>query len=102
MYKTMEGDSASIITYLRHIWGSPLFYFEIEAYRKEGRNDILTKWAQVQQENSIKIQKLEDAAQLYPYSPEIYYNLSLLYSEKGNKIKATENLTKARQIDPSL
>jgi len=102
MNNVMEGDEKSIITYLRHIWGEPLFNLEIETYKKEGKNSILSKWAEVQQENIKKIQNLENATRTYPYSPELYYNLSLLYSEKGNNIQAAENMRKARQIDPSL
>lgn len=98
----MNGESGPIITYLKHIWGTPLFDLEINTYKAEGRSDILSKWEEIQQENGKKIQKLEDASLMYPYSPELYYNLSLLYLEKGDKVKAAENLAKARQIDPSL
>lgn len=102
MLGVMNGESGPIITYLKHIWGTPLFDLEINTYKAEGRSDILSKWEEIQQENGKKIQKLEDASLMYPYSPELYYNLSLLYLEKGDKVKAAENLAKARQIDPSL
>lgn len=102
MYGVMKGESGSIIAYLKHIWGTPLFNLEMGTYKAEGRNDVLSKWTEVQRENGKKIQSLENAARLHPYSPELYYNLSLLYSENGNKIKAKENLQKAQQIDPSL
>ena len=38
----------------------------------------------------------------YPYSPELYYNLFLLYRQAGNTEKEHENLQKAQQIDPSI
>jgi uncharacterized protein HemY len=102
MYGVMGGESRSILSYLKHIWGTPLFEYEIETYKAEGKNDILLKWEEVQQENTKRIQILEEATKLHPYSPELYYNLYLLYSENGDKVKAKENLQKARQIDPSI
>jgi len=102
MYGVMEGKSNSIIAYLKHISGTSLLNFEIESYKISGREDVLSQWENFQQENTIKIQKLENASLLYSYSPEIYYNLHLLYSENGNTTKAKENLLKAQQIDPLL
>ena len=102
MYGVMEGKSPSIIYYLKHIWGTPLFNLEFEKYKAEGREDILSQWADIQVINTKRIQNLQKAALLYPYSPELYYNLYLLYSENGNTAKAIENLQKAQQIDPSL
>lgn len=102
MYGVMNGEGGSVVGYLKHIWGTPLFDLEVETYKAEGRNDILSKWKNVQQENSKRIQSLENTLVLHPYSPELYYNLSLLYSESGDKNKAGENLKKAQQIDPSI
>lgn len=102
MYGVMEGKTDSIITYLKHIWGTPLFNFEIESYRAGGRSDILFKWNDVQQENRKRIQRLEEAALSHSYSPELYYNLYLLYTENGDKTRAQVNLKKAQQIDPSI
>jgi len=102
MYGVMEGESGPIITYLKHIWGTPLFDLELQAYKAEGRDDIVLKWSEVQLQNEKKILSLESALRLYPYSPELNYNLSLLYAENGSKEKANESLQKARHIDPSL
>ncbi len=102
MLGVMEGKKDSIVSYLRHIWGTPLYDLEINTYREEGRKDVLAKWSKVQQANAKKIKTMEEATLLYPYSPEIYYNLSLLYSENGDKGKAQENILKAKQIDPSI
>jgi len=102
MYGVMEGKSESVIYYLKHIWGTPLFNLEIDRYKTEGREDVLSNWSDIQNINTKKILNLEKATRLYSYSPELYYNLHLLYSEKGNKAKAEENLQKAQQIDPSL
>jgi len=102
MYGVMEGESDSIVSYLKHIWGTPLFNLEVETYKAEGRVDILSKWDNVQQANTKRIKILEDATHLHPYSPELYYNLSLLYFENGDKEKSKENLQKAQQIDPSI
>ena len=102
MYGVMDGENGPIITYLKHILGTPLFNLEIETYKAEGRSDIMSEWNVAQLKNTKRIQSLENTAQLYPYSPELYYNLHLLYSENGDMIRAKENLKKAQQIDPSL
>lgn len=102
MQGVMEGERGSIITYLKHIWGTPLFALELETYKTEGRSDVLSQWNTIQQENTRRTQSLKEAIRLYPYSPELYYNLHLLYSENGDTAKARENLLKAQQIDPSL
>ena len=102
MYGVMGGESRSITSYLKHIWGTSLFNLEVETYKSEGRNDILSEWERVQDENTKRIQNLENATSLFSYSPELYYNLYLLYSENGDSVKAKEHLKKAQQIDPSL
>jgi tetratricopeptide (TPR) repeat protein len=98
----MNGDSGSVVVYLKHIWGTPLFNLEVNTYTESGREDIIAKWSKIQQENIHRIQSLESATHLYPYSPELYYNLSLLYAENGDQKNAKLNLQKARQIDPSI
>jgi tetratricopeptide (TPR) repeat protein len=102
MYGVMGGETRSTVSYLSRIWGTPLYDFEMQTYKNEGKSEIMSAWAQVQQTNAKRIQNLESFAALHPYSPELYYNLSLLYSENGDKIKAAENLRKAQQIDPSI
>ena len=102
MYGVMNGNLTASTTYLKHIWGSELFDLEIKRYAYEGRRDILDRWYVIQWENKKRIEKLEVATQLHPYSPELHYNLYLLYSENGEQSKAWEHLLKARQIDPSI
>lgn len=102
MYGVMNGDVGSVVSYLKHIWGTPLFNLEVETYKESGREDIVAKWSEIQQENIKRIQSLEAATHLYPYSPELYYNLSLLYAENGDQKNANLYLQKARQIDPSI
>lgn len=102
MYGVMNGDVISSTTYLKHIWGTSLFNLEVKNYADEGRPDILNKWRAIQSENKRRIGNLEVATKSHPYSPELYYNLHLLYLENGENGKALENLSKARQIDPSI
>lgn len=102
MYGVMNGELNASTTYLKHIWGSELFDLEIKRYTYEERMDILDKWYIIQSENKKRIGKLEAATELHPYSPELHYNLYLLYTENGEKSKAWESLLKARQIDPSI
>jgi len=102
MYGVMNGEVDPSTVYLKHIWGTKLFDLEIKNYTEEGRLDILNKWQAIQFKNKKRINKLEEAAKLHPYSPELYYNLYLLYLENGEQKKALEYLSKARQIDPSV
>jgi len=102
MYGVMENNKDATITYLSHIWGGELFSLELERMRTEGREDILQGWEEVKSTNSKRIQNLEEASSLHPYSPELYYNLHLLYRESGDSKKSSENLRKAQAIDPSI
>lgn len=102
MYGVMSGEVDASTTYLKHIWGTQLFNLEVQNYSNQGRGDILYKWKSIQSENKKRIDKLEVATKLHPYSPELYYNLYLLYSENGEQKKALENLSKAHKIDPSI
>lgn len=102
MYGVMRGEKTAILNYLKHIWGTPLFNLELSTYKMDGREEVLTDWTFFQQISTKRIQSLEEVARLHPYSPELYYNLYLLYSERGQNIKAQEYLQKARQIDPSI
>jgi tetratricopeptide (TPR) repeat protein len=102
MYGVMEGERGAIISYLKHIQNTHLLGLELETYKNEGREDALAEWDTVQSENQKRIQRFEEALVLHSSSPELYYNLHLLYLENGNAQKAQENLQKAQQIDPSL
>lgn len=102
MYGYMDGKKEDTLTYLKHIWGTPLFAVEMRAFEDEKNLVILQEWKKIQRQNAQRIATMEKITQSHPYSPELYYNLHLLYSENGNIQKANENLNKARQIDPSI
>lgn len=102
MYGVMNGELGSSTTYLKHIWGTEIFNLEVQNYKNEGRADVLEKWQSIQSANKTRIDNLEEAIKLHPYSPELYHNLYLLYSENGEQTKALDNLSKARKIDPSI
>lgn len=102
MYGVMGGEVNPSTTYLRHIWGTPLYNYEIQNFVSEGRVDILNRWSDVRSQNGKRIHNLEEVAKKHPYSPELFYNLYLLYSESGQHAKAAESLSRARLIDPSI
>lgn len=102
MYGYMDEKNEDQLAYLKHIWGTPLFDLEIDSLKKENKTTILNQWEKIQQQNNKRISMMEDVVQSHPYSPELYYNLFLLYSENGNTPKAQEYLQKAKQIDPSI
>ena len=102
MYGVMEGDNGATLSYLKHIWGTPLFNWEMLTLKTEGKDALLSQWKQVEGENAQKIQTLEQFSLTHINSPEVYYNLFLLYRENGDNTRSQENLSKAQQIDPSL
>lgn len=102
MYGHMDGKKEDTLTYLKHIWGTPLFTMEMKALEDEKNLSILQEWEKIQKQNAERIATMEKITQSHPYSPELYYNLYLLYSENGNARKANEYLNRARQIDPSI
>lgn len=102
MYGYMNGKREDTLTYLKRIWGTPLFNMEMQAFKDENNLTILHEWEKIQEQNAQRIAMMEKITQSHPYSPELYYNLFLLYSENGNIQKAEEYLHKARQIDPSI
>lgn len=102
MIGVMEGEQSSVISYLKHISGTQLYHLEIQTYREEGRDEVLSAWNDYRQANAIKIRNLEANVKVHPYSPELYYNLYLLYSQEGDGVRAKDNLKKAQQIDPSI
>lgn len=102
MYGYMDGKKEDVLTYLKHIWGTPLFKLEMKAFEDERNLTVLREWEEIQKQNRERIEVMEKMTESHPYSPELYYNLHLLYSENGNTQKADEYLDKARQIDPSI
>lgn len=102
MFGYMNGNKEDTLTYLKHIWGTSLFNLEMKAFEDEKNFTILHEWEKIQAQNAQRIDMMEKITQTHPYSPELYYNLYLLYSENGNSQKASEYLHKARQIDPSI
>lgn len=102
MYGYMNGKREDTLTYLKRIWGTPLFSMEMKALEEEKDFATLHEWEKIQEQNTQRIVTMEKITQAHPYSPELYYNLYLLYSENGNTQKASEYLHKARQIDPSI
>jgi len=102
MYGVMEGDNGATLSYLKHIWGTPLFNWEMLTLKTEGKDTLLSQWKQVEGENAQKIQTLEQFSLTHINSPEVYYNLFLLYRENGDNTRSQENLSKAQQLDPSL
>lgn len=102
MYGYMDGKNEDHLVYMKHIWGTPLFNLEIKSLEEENKTTLLEQWEKIQQQNNKRISMMEGVVISHPYSPELYYNLFLLYSENGNTSKAQENLQKARQIDPSI
>lgn len=101
-FQSLKNEKQTIVPYLKSIQPLPQFNSELLLYTnlygtsiKEGvfYNDSI-------REKYIK--KLEQLSQNNPSSPEINFQLSRLYGQKGELAKSREYLEKARVIDPSL
>lgn len=102
MYRVMDGDAGAIAAYLKQIWGSRQFDAELAVVKRDGNKDVLNQMQKEENERVGMMRALESATKLYPYAPEPYFNLSLLYRQQGDAKKADEYLRRARQIDPHI
>lgn len=102
MYDLLQGREHSLVLYIKKIWGTPLYRQEMRALQEENRESVLHQMKIEEDERNKMFKSLEKVIEKYPYAPEPYYNLSLLYKNQGNTTKADEYLRKAQQIDPLL
>lgn len=102
MFDVMEGKTSATAEYLKHIWGTPQFVYEIKNIRDHKDEAILKEMNAEESAQNKMIESLKSTIKQYPYAPEPYYNLSLIYEQRGEHKKSLEYLQSARQIDPSL
>lgn len=102
MYELVQGNERARLEYLKKIWGSSLYNNEVNQIRDENRELLLGQIQAEEQERLAVIESLKSIIKKYPYAPEPYYNLSLLYRRQGDLESAGNYLKKAQQIDPTL
>lgn len=102
MYGVMEGDPAAMTMYLTKIKGTPLYTAEMNTLATEQNTAVTTQMQQTNEEHRQKIAHLKAIIAAYPYAPEAYYNLSLVYASENNTPLAQYYMQKAQAIDPTL
>lgn len=102
MYEVMGGNTAATAEYLKRIWGTPQFTYEIKNIKEHNNEAILKEMNAEESQQNKMIESLKATIKQYPYAPEPYYNLSLIYGQRGQLDLSLKYLQSARQIDPSL
>jgi tetratricopeptide (TPR) repeat protein len=102
MYDVMGGSTSATAEYLKRIWGTQQFAYEIKNIKEHNEESILKEMNAEESEQNKMIEALKSTIKQYPYAPEPYYNLSLIYAQRGQHERSLEYLQSARQIDPSL
>jgi hypothetical protein len=102
MYQVMEGDPTSTAQYLKKIQGTPLFNAEMQTVRDEQNAPVLSEIARTTDQQKTQIAHLQSVIAAYPYAPEPYYNLSLVYTSENNSSEALRFLQKAQALDPAI
>jgi tetratricopeptide (TPR) repeat protein len=98
----VNDEKPSVIEYLKKIRNLPIFKQELKNFSQIFGKDIIKEVLKEEEENKIKIKQLELALKKNPNSPQIFYALSILYNNLGDKNKAQEYLKKAQAIDPLI
>jgi len=102
LYEVQEGNTSATISYLEKIPNTRLQKLVVRALQQDGNTAVLEGLQQKDRGVDVQIQQLTQSVLSHPQSPELYYNLSLLYSQKGMTAQAAENMQKAQGFDPEL
>ncbi len=101
-FQMMNDNQKATVYYLQSIQNLSKFSSELlrlkNIYGKELQNDVYGK----EIEEKRMIQNYEQILEKNMYSRDILYGLFLLYSERGDKIKADKYLEQAKKVDPII
>lgn len=101
-FHSLKNEQETMVPYLKSI--RPLPQFQSELSRLTGIYGVSVKEG-VFYDDSIRENYIKELERLYeknPFFPDITYQLSLLYKQKGDTQKSREYLERARAIDPAL
>jgi len=101
-FQLINNDQKAVVTFLQKIKNLPDFqkYLEMNKniYGSTIENSVFIR----DKERREEISKLQTLLEKNPSSRDILYDLSILYKEDGNEIKAKEYMDKAKKIDPLI
>lgn len=98
----VNDEKPVVIEYLKKIKNLPIFKQDLKNFSQVFGKNIIKEVLKEEEETKIKIKQLELALKKNPNSPQIFYALSILYNNLGDKNKAQEYLKKAQAIDPLI
>ena len=98
--KVINFDYQAAVTFLKKIKKTPYFSQELSKFKKIYGEKIVKEVFHDDIELDKKIKKYQSLLRINPNSPDLFYNLYLLYKKKGNEKLAQEYLKKAKEIDP--
>jgi len=102
MWDVMERNTSAIVDYLGHISYTEQYQLEVDRLQKDDDTTTLEALRDEEVQKDKLIQKLTDLTKMYPHNPQLYYNLSILFEERGMKLQSSINLKKAQEIDRDI
>lgn len=101
-FRMINDEKQMVATYLTDIRKLPFFSSELIRYKNKYGAGIEKEVFKIEEERRRNITKLEEVLKNNPSSRDLLYNLSVLYREAGNEVRAREYLKRAREIDPTI
>ncbi|MBI4974083.1 hypothetical protein HZC27_05745 [Candidatus Roizmanbacteria bacterium] len=101
-FQMINDEKRAAATYLTDIRKLPLFSSELLRYKNNYGQEVEREVFKIEEARRKNITKLERALKDNPSSRDLLYNLSILYREAGDDIKAGEYLKLAKEIDPNI
>lgn len=102
MWDVVEQKPEAVIVYLDSIPNTKQYSLEMKRMENDNNTTILNTLHKREVAKNTHIHTLSEMAKTYPHNPELYYNLSLLYKDRGIVFKSSTLLKKAQSIDPGI
>ncbi len=102
MWDVLENKTDAVVSYLEHIQGTTQYQLEIHKLQEDNNEIILNALKNADTVKDGQIERLNEAIKIHSSNPELYYNLSVLYAEKGLKTQSALFLQKAQDLDVNI
>ncbi len=102
MWNVLEKKTDAVVNYLEYIQSTTQYQLEIGKLQEDNDKIILNALKNANIVKDEQIEKLNEAINAHPSDPELYYNLSVLYAEKGLKSQSALFLQKAQDLDVNI